>query len=352
MKNIECREIDSLKLLRLCYTYKLFQRRSSMSQVEIVFNQLNERIEAFQTKEDLTYLDSFLNVLNLVLMDEETIGTLDAENAAFVKEIKAVQFDQEDKETIRKVIQFALLKSFKGAQQQQHTLTPDMVSFYMSYLIEKLFENKQDIRIFDPVVGSGNLLTGVLNQTRKHFVSYASEVDQTFIELALTSAELQKQTIEFFHQDSLKPLLLDPVDVVVSDLPVGYYPDDEVAANFDVAVKDEHTYAHHLLLEQSVKYVQPGGYVIALVPNHLFDSDQSKQLHMFIQKAAHVVALLQLPDDLFKSSKSAKSILVLQRKAENTEAPNEVLMAQLPRFKDYKATENIVLKMNAWFENY
>lgn len=28
------------------------------------------------------------------------------------------------------------------------------------------------------------------------------------------------------HQDGLANLLVDPVDVVISDLPVGYYPDE------------------------------------------------------------------------------------------------------------------------------
>ena len=35
--------------------------------------------------------------------------------------------------------------------------------------------------------------------------------------------------IQLFHQDGLQDLLLDPVDLALSDLPIGYYPNDERA---------------------------------------------------------------------------------------------------------------------------
>ena len=43
-----------------------------------------------------------------------------------------------------------------------------------------------------------------------------------------------KKEIEFFHQDSLAPFLMDPVDLIVSDLPVGYYPDDIRANDYEL----------------------------------------------------------------------------------------------------------------------
>ncbi len=35
-------------------------------------------------------------------------------------------------------------------------------------------------------------------------------------------------------------------DVINSDLPVGYYPNDEIMSRFIAAATGEHTYAHHL----------------------------------------------------------------------------------------------------------
>src|SRR5690625_5944464 len=96
----------------------------------------------------------------------------------------------------------------------------------MGYLAGKLTHDHDHLRVFDPVSGSGNLLTTVLGQLSQSTDAYGSEIDPTLIKLGLLNANLQKMNIEFFHQDSLRPFLLDPVDLVVSDLPVGYYPDD------------------------------------------------------------------------------------------------------------------------------
>ena len=57
----------------------------------------------------------------------------------------------------------------------------------------------------------------------------------------------------FVQGDAVRPQMLKESDVVISDLPVGYYPDDAVASRHQVASSHEHTYAHHLLMEQGLK---------------------------------------------------------------------------------------------------
>src|SRR5699024_10501452 len=107
--------------------------------------------------------------------------------------------------------------------------------------------------------------------------------------LSVMNANLQEKKVEFFHQDSLRSFLLDPVDLVVADLPVGYYPDDVQASNFELKSDVGHSYSHHLFIEQSLTYTQDGGYLIFLVPEFIFNSDESDKLHTFIHKFAHIV---------------------------------------------------------------
>src|SRR5699024_7663887 len=90
------------------------------------------------------------------------------------------------------------------------------------------------------------------------------------LRIALMYANLLKKEVEFFHQDSLRPLLLDPVDLVVADLPVGYYPDDVQAETYELRKKDRHSYEHHLLIEQSLHYTKARGYLVFVIPEHLF----------------------------------------------------------------------------------
>src|SRR5699024_9985777 len=130
----------------------------------------------------------------------------------------------------------------------------------IGYLANKLITTKSDeqrekpIRIFDPAGGTRNLLFHVMDQVDNN-MAYASEIDPTLLKLALENANLQEKTVEFFHQDSLQDFLLDPVDLVVSDLPVGYYPDDQRASEFTIHADKGHTYAHHLFIEQSITYL-------------------------------------------------------------------------------------------------
>ena len=59
------------------------------------------------------------------------------------------------------------------------------------------------------------------------------EVDDILIRLAAATGDLIEQPVTLFRQDALEKLLVDPVDAVVCDLPVGYYPNEEVALEYE-----------------------------------------------------------------------------------------------------------------------
>lgn len=257
-----------------------------------------------------------------------------------------------DTSEMRKAIQLVILKGMKGSTQQQHLMTPETIALLVGYLSEKLIQNKQQVRLFDPVCGTANLLTTVMCHLKQPITAFASEVDPTLIRIGVANANLQKKNIEFFHQDSLRPLLLDPVDLIVADLPVGYYPDDMRATEFALQAKEGHSYAHHLLIEQSINYTKPGGYLIMVVPHFLFHSDQSDQLHTYFKDHAHIIGVLQLPSSAFLSEEQSKSILILRKKGENTEDLKQPLLVQMPSFNNTRAMEDILGQMNAWFEKH
>src|SRR5699024_4237099 len=158
-----------------------------------------------------------------LIQNADTINLSEEDGKDCLKRLREmISVDNVDKESIRKVIQLALIKGMKGSTQHQHVVTPDSVAIFTGYFIEKLLPKDKQFRLFDPASGAANLLTAVMNQVTADVGGYGSEIDSTLIQLAMESANLQKSSVEFFHQDSLAPLLLEPVDVVVSDLPVGY----------------------------------------------------------------------------------------------------------------------------------
>ncbi|MEQ6377808.1 class I SAM-dependent methyltransferase [Bacillaceae bacterium S4-13-56] len=317
--------------------------------VEVLFQWLDQTAHQIQEELDITYLEAVLEAgycfLDRTFPDEWSELT----KKRVSNLIDDLTMENLSKEEKRKALQLAILKGMKGSTQHHHMITPDSVAIFVGYLLSKVYPKLDMLRIFDPAVGSANLLTAILNQWNGAYSAFGSEVDTTLIKLALLQANLQEHQIEFFHQDSLRPLLLDPVDAVVSDLPVGYYPDKEQSKSYELAAKEGLSYSHHLFIEQSLRYLVPGGYAIFVIPSFLFDSDQSEELHIFLHKNAHIVGVLQLSETLFKNEQHSKSIFILQKKGENTKAPKEALLVKLPSFKNQTAMNDIVSKINQWF---
>ncbi|MDY0396976.1 class I SAM-dependent methyltransferase [Virgibacillus halophilus] len=320
--------------------------------VEKLYEWLNEAVMTINMHEDAPYLDNLAMAINVLFYHDTQNLNNDIVKKKLQTALENIQLEQYDKMEKSKAVQLAILTGMKQSTQQQHMMTPETVSLLTGYLASKLMAGHEKIRIFDPVSGTGSLLCTVIDQLQNPVEAYASEVDPTLIQLANGSANLLEKEIEFFHQDSLRPLLLDPVDLVVADLPVGYYPDDVTAAAYHLKSDEGHSYSHHLLIEQSINYVKEAGYLIFVIPNFLFDSDQADKLRGYLLEHAHIIGLLQLPETAFKSKNNAKSILILQKKSEKSKEPKQPLLVNLPSFKNARAMEDIMNQINTWFTGF
>lgn len=321
--------------------------------VETLFSIFDSSAVVLRKELDVTYLEALVetgdNLFEGAILQEElsesAIERLNREYSTFNEETYKG-------EEIRKAFQLAILKGMKEGVQANHEMTPDAVGMFMSYLFHKFMQGQNEITVLDPAIGTGNLMTTVFNSAKEGLTmsGFGVEVDEVLIKLALVNANLQKHAIEFFHQDGLAPLYIDPVDAVVSDLPVGYYPNEIGASEYKLKADEGMSYAHHLFIEQSVKHTKEGGYLFFLVPNFIFESDQAPKLHAFIKETCFIQGLLQLPVSMFKNEKNAKSIFVLQKKGANVTMPKQALLVELPKFSNMKAMEDIMDQLNTWFE--
>ncbi|MDA2380523.1 class I SAM-dependent methyltransferase [Bacillus cereus] len=327
-----------------------------MSQtVETLFSIFDSSAVVLRKELDVTYLEALVetgdNLFEGAILQEElsesAIERLNREYSTFNEETYKG-------EEIRKAFQLAILKGMKEGVQANHEMTPDAVGMFMSYLFHKFMQGQNEITVLDPAIGTGNLMTTVFNSAKEGLTmsGFGVEVDEVLIKLALVNANLQKHAIEFFHQDGLAPLYIDPVDAVVSDLPVGYYPNEIGASEYKLKADEGMSYAHHLFIEQSVKHTKEGGYLFFLVPNFIFESDQAPKLHAFIKETCFIQGLLQLPVSMFKNEKNAKSIFVLQKKGANVTMPKQALLVKLPKFSNMKAMEDIMDQLNTWFATH
>jgi site-specific DNA-methyltransferase (adenine-specific) len=320
--------------------------------LETFYMKLDESTEIIQNDCELTYMEALIYAGEMFFQGEVTHPLSELALKKVEKAVSEVDLEELTKEQIRKAVQLAILKAMKEATQPNHAMTPDAVAIFMGYLVNKLTEKYETYRIFDPAIGSGNLVTAILNQANKHVDCFGVEPDETLLQLAYVSANLQQHKIELFHQDSLMDILMDPVDIVVADLPVGHYPNEEIASRYQLKSDEGMSYTHHLMIEQSLNYTKDGGFLLFLVPNFLFESDQAKSLHSFIKDHAHIYSLLQLPKSMFKEDKHAKSIFIIRKKATGIKGPSQALLAELPSFSNKQALSQMVASMNKWFETY
>lgn len=323
--------------------------------VETLFSIFDSSAVVLRKELDVTYLEALVetgdNLFEGVILQEElseaAIERLNREYSTFNEETYKG-------EEIRKAFQLAILKGMKEGVQANHEMTPDAVGMFMSYLFHKFMKGQNEITVLDPAIGTGNLMTTVFNSAQENITmsGFGVEVDEVLIKLALVNANLQKHAIEFFHQDGLAPLYIDPVDAVISDLPIGYYPNEIGASEYKLKADEGMSYAHHLFIEQSVKHTKEGGYLFFLVPNFIFESDQAPKLHAFIKETCFIQGLLQLPVSMFKNEKNAKSIFVLQKKGPSVTMPKQALLVELPKFSNMKAMEDIMDQLNTWFATH
>ncbi|NTU24723.1 class I SAM-dependent methyltransferase [Bacillus tequilensis] len=317
-----------------------------------VYELLNEAAIIIKNEWQISYIEALAEAGEMYFLEKtDQLKLSDEKNKQLQVLLEKAEFGTYESEWVRKAFQLAVLKGLKDISHPNRQMTPDTIGLFISYLVNKFMADKKELTVLDPAVGTGNLLFTVLNQlSEKTANSYGIEIDDVLLKIAYAQANLFKKELELFHQDSLEPLFIDPVDTVICDLPVGYYPNDEGAEAFELKADEGHSFAHHLFIEQSVKHTKAGGYLFFMIPNHLFESSQSDKLKQFFKEKVHINALLQLPKSIFKDEAHAKSILVLQKKGEKTKAPSQILLANLPSFSNQKAMLDMMAQLDEWFK--
>ncbi|CYV40153.1 class I SAM-dependent methyltransferase [Streptococcus suis] len=249
------------------------------------------------------------------------------------------------KEEWRRAFQFLLIKANQTEPMQyNHQFTPDSIGFILSFLVDQLLAT-QKVTVLEIGSGTGNLAQTILNASQKDLDYLGIEVDDLLIDLSASMADVMGTEISFAQGDAVRPQILKESQVIVADLPIGYYPDDQIASRYQVASQTEHTYAHHLLMEQSLKYLEKDGFAILLAPNDLLTSPQSDLLKGWLQAEANIVAMIALPPSLFGKAAMAKSIFVLQKKTARALAP---FVYPLQSLQEPEAIQKFMLNFKNW----
>lgn len=281
----------------------------NFEKIEKAYGYLLENTQTIQNDLQTNFYDALVEQ-NAIYLDGQTELTLVKENNQRLKDLNL------NKEEWRRSFQYLLMKAAQTEPlQANHQFTPDGIGFLLVFLVDQLASSDQ-VDVLEMGSGTGNLAQTLMNNCQRSLDYLGLEIDDLLIDLAASMAEVMKADVNFAQGDAIRPQVLKESDVIISDLPVGYYPDDAIASRYQVASPQGHTYAHHLLIEQSLKYLKPGGVAIFLAPNDLLTSEQSPLLKKWMQDHAQVLAMVTLPENLFRSANLAKTIFVFRKQEE------------------------------------
>ena len=306
--------------------------------IEQAYTYLLENVQIIQNDLATSFYDALIEQNGIYLDGQTNLEQVKKNNQA----LKRLALRKE--EWLR-TYQFLLMKAAQTEPlQANHQFTPDAIGHLMIFIIEQLCPT-EDLSLLELGSGMGILGSSFLTSMNKRVDYLGIELDDLLIDLAASMAEVMDLQMGFVQGDAVRPQVLKESDIIVSDLPVGYYPDDQVASRYEVAASEGHTYAHHLLMEQSLKYLKNGGFAIFLAPSNLLSSPQSDLLKLWLKKNAQLVAMITLPENLFSQSSNSKAIFVLQKKGSTAVEP---FVYPLSNLRDSQELADFKEKFQIW----
>lgn len=248
---------------------------------------------------------------------------------------------------LRKAFQFAYLYQVKEEPvQSNHQLTPDAIGYLVAHIID-LFTAGKETELMD--VGSG---TGHLAMTVKEMVDNVNlsgvEVDPALAEINANLCEFLKVPMYIHPQNVIEPSRIPSAEIAIGDLPVGYYP--LPAVDYKTAFSEGQSYAHLLMLEAGMNLVKDDGLGVFIVPSNMLE-ENNETIKKYISEDATLLMFLNLPATIFKTEKQRKSIIVL-KKGFSPLVNNEVLIGDVPDFKNAEKMQEFLRQLNDWYEQY
>lgn len=332
-----------------------------MKDIEKIFMQFLDCVQ---------YLQQVLNV-SLAEALTETFDNLetgkikvenDAPDKASVKVLSKkyaqLNYDKLSKRQKATVFTLLTLKAINDDGRDNNQMpTPPIVSTVIALVMQKLV-HKGNAKIVDPALGAGSLLYTVIDQltqaehSQNHFYLAGIDNDESMLNLADVAAHLHGFNIDLYCQDAIESWMTDNADVIISDLPVGYYPLDNIAQKYETHAKSGHSLAHMLFIEQIVNHLAPGGYAFLVIPTGILSGKLGADFMPWLGKKVYLNAIIQLPDKMFKSRFNEKSILIFQNHGDNAQS-HEVLLTKLDNLSQEESLLKFNVKLNEWYtKNY
>lgn len=295
--------------------------------IEKLFDCLDQSAILYYENRKMPYLEGLVRTCENVLANSvnEEDANLNNQLKKLIDEIKDLEFQKEE---IRKAFQYACLKGLKHANISNQMITPESVGIFISYLVNKLYL-KRNLTILDPLVGSGNLITGLANNLDGEINLIGVDLDMTYYKLSQALFGMLEYGEQVFYQDILT-FNNYSADLLVTDF-------SSIEQN-DIYKIIKHAY--DLLNEDS--------FFISVIDNAFFDDELLRDFIYEVKDNWHFFGMIVLPISLFKNNH--KSLFILQKIGRNFIRPEKFLVAEVPDFNNEQEMLKVIKLLNDWFE--
>jgi len=294
--------------------------------IETLYDVLDESATLLYERLKMPYLKGIVRTCENIIANSANTDNQEI-NDLLNQKIEKISHIEFQKEEIRKAFQYAVLKGLKHQKISNQMMTPESIGMLMGYLIQKLYDVNH-LRIYDPLIGTGNLITSIANQ-----IDY--DVELIGVDNFGDSYELSQALFgmlgygnQIFYQDTRTSSNID-ADVIISDFS---------------AVQQSEIYD---IINHQTKNIKDNGYFIFMVDNLFFEALNVKEFIKEINKRWYLFGMMILPEEVFKTQE--KTILILQDKGKEFIQPDSFMMVEIPGFKDQNALANVIGQLNQWF---
>ncbi|MBS9335093.1 class I SAM-dependent methyltransferase [Fructobacillus sp. M1-13] len=323
------------------------------------FTAINEVVNQVKANEQVNQrqaLVQVLSTLNEQEITEKDKEILSADSQLALKGLFSIKWSAFSFQEKRHLLQLLILKADKDDQLPANDqLTPDGIGYLVGDLVAKTAKlekaNGQATTITDLAVGSANLLwtvQEVLQAKKAEVKTTGIDIAEPQLALASVSADLlQDNQADFFLGDvvSLPEGELLPSDVVIGDLPIGYYP-GEAPKGMVTAFQDGKSYAHFLMIEKAIDLLKDDGWAYLVVPADILSGEKRESILKLFAQKAQLKAFLTLPASFFQQQNQQKALLVIRKNG--AKPKTEVMLGQYPSVKESQALEEFLQDLSDW----
>lgn len=329
-----------------------------MNNIEKNFNQFLQCVNYLQEALNVSFAEAltetFDNLENNTIKVE--LGAPDQEQVQELSKLyQGLNYDELSDELKAEIFTLLSVKAINDDERDANQMpTPPNVATVIAMLMEKLLPQKAELSLMDPCIGTGNMFLSVVrqlvkaNHSKNNFKLSGIDNDEDMLSLADVAAHLMHLPIDLYRQDALEPWMVAKQAAIVSDLPVGYYPIDEIAQKYATRAEKGHSYAHYLLTEQIINNLEPGGLAFLVVPKSMIEGAQAQDFMTWLTKKVYLRAVVGLPSDMFQNKFNQKEILVFQNHGASS-SRQPVLAAKLDSFRSKESLLKFNVKLNEWY---